>query len=566
MSANSLSRRLSDLEADRYRFSPSEAAQVLKLLKALDATRFPDPASLIRFHEALMFLRAFPHSPGVLRKTERLLNHFWKRVDALRKSGADMDAFDPLEVSGIAGTQMEDTLSFDVAQWLVRRLPGKVEIAWDHYDPGRELGTTGPRFMPLLEDDAFVEADTPWRQWLETAAGKKGSDPAWLVERFADLPLTPIQKAELYESLRVPLRWHLGDSTLSRTRNWKPVRDVFYHQGPLITRSEVSLAHELAKRPPTLTKLSRRQGAAVIDTIREVMLVRYRELYGTTLGDPASVVRADLGRGVAIYLWSLPPERRLPLRAYVAGLTLKNGMPINYIEAIGLCEWMEVGFNTFYTFRGGEAGWIYAQVLRCLCHRMGTTCVSVYPYQLGHDNDEAIESGAFWFYRKLGFRPGRPDLQQLVEREEQKIAANRNHRTPPRTLKRLAAGHVFYELPGSEVGAWDTFSTRNIGLRVNRHMARHFSGDSARIRKESARAVARVLGVDPSSWTNLEQASFENFALVLALVPDLSAWKREEKDALVEIIRAKSKSDEMRYLHRTQQHERLRKALLKLGK
>jgi hypothetical protein len=138
------------------------------------------------------------------------------------------------------------------------------------------------------------------------------------------------------------------------------------------------------------------------------------------------VVRADVlgGRGVSIYLWNLPPDRRLPLRAYVAGLTLKNGVPINYIEAIGLCEWMEVGFNTFYTFRGGEAGWIYAQVLRCLCHLMGTTCVSVYPYQLGHDNDEAIESGAFWFYRKLGFRPGRADLQRLAEREEEKIAAD----------------------------------------------------------------------------------------------------------------------------------------------
>ena len=100
-------------------------------------------------------------------------------------------------------------------------------------------------------------------------------------------------------------------------------------------------------------------------------------------------MRADLGRGVTIYLWNLPPDRRLPLRAYVAGLTLKNGVPINYIEAIGLCEWMEVGFNTFYTFRGGEAGWIYAQVLRCLCAWMGTTVVSVYPYQLGHDNEEA---------------------------------------------------------------------------------------------------------------------------------------------------------------------------------
>jgi hypothetical protein len=196
---------------------------------------------------------------------------------------------------------------------------------------------------------------------------------------------------------------------------------------------------------------------------------------------------------------------------------------------------------------------------------MGTTCVSVYPYQLGHDNDEAIESGAFWFYRKLGFRSGRADLQRLVERAEQKIAANRNYRTPARILKRLAPGHVFYELPGSEVGAWDTFSTRNIGLRVNRHMARHFSGDSARIRQESVRAVARILAVNPSSWTNLEQTSFDNFAIVLALVPDLSAWTDAQKQALLQIIRAKSKPDEMLYLHLTQRHDRLREALLKLG-
>jgi hypothetical protein len=333
----------------------------------------------------------------------------------------------------------------------------------------------------------------------------------------------------------------------------------------LISRSQVSLADELARPPVQLTKLSHKQGGEIMDLIREVMLVRYRELYGTTLGDPASVVRADLGRGVSIYLWNLPPERRLPLRAYVAGLTLKNGVPINYIEAIGLCEWMEVGFNTFYTFRGGEAGWIYAQVLRCLCHLMGTTCVSVYPYQLGHDNEEAIESGAFWFYRKLGFRPGRAELQKLAEREEAKIAADPKYRTPARTLRRLAGGHVFYELPGSEVGAWDSFSTRNIGLRVNRRMARKFQGDSGRMRKESVRSVARILGIDTSQWTAPERASFENFAVLLALVPGLRSWKLEEKEELVRIIRSKPKADEMLYLHLTQRHERLREALLKFG-
>ncbi len=260
-------------------------------------------------------------------------------MEALRKAGANMDAFDTFEVSGIAGTEMEDTLSFDVAKWLVNisRVSGKVGIAWENYQPGRELGTTGPRFIPLLEDDAYVEADTPWRRWLEAAGGesrgmsgkKKTASPSrplsWLLERFEQLPLPPEQRAALYESLRVPLRWNLENSAVTRTRNWKPVPSVFYHSifyhaTPLISRSQVSLAAELARRPPQLTRLSRQQGERVMEMIREVMLVRYRELYGTTLGDPASVVRAEAGRGVSIYLWNLPagnlpPDRRLPLRA-----------------------------------------------------------------------------------------------------------------------------------------------------------------------------------------------------------------------------------------------------------
>ncbi len=565
MAAKFLDRLLSKLEESRYRFGRGEAARVVKLLNVLDKARFKDAPSLIRLHETLMFLRAFPQGSAVIRKTESLLNDFHKKVEALRKGGAAMKSFDPLEVSGIAGTQLADTLSFDVARWLVRRMPGKVTIDWDNWEEGRAMATALPRFVPLLDDDATVEADTPWRKWLEAAQGRKSASPEWLIRRFEDLPLPERDKAELYDSLRVPLRWDLGNSRVSRTRNWLPTRSVFYHVEPLISRREVSLAKELARRPPQFTKLSRQQGEQVMDQIREVMLVRYRELYGTTLGDPASVMRADVGRGVSIYLWHLPPARRLPLRAYIAGFTWKNGVPINYIEAIGLCEWMEVGFNTFYTFRGGEAGWVYAQALRCLCQLMGTTCVSVYPYQLGHDNDEAIDSGAFWFYRKLGFRPGRTDLLQLVEREEERIAADTAYKTPKRILRKLAAGHVFYELPGSEVGAWDRFSTRKIGLRVNARMARDFGGDAQAMREQSARAVARAVGVNPSAWTALEKVCFQNFAVMLGLIPDRASWKREEKDGLAKIIRAKAAKTEMRYLHLMQKHVCLRTTLLRLG-
>jgi hypothetical protein len=564
MASSSLDRLLHQVEESRSRFGRGEAARVVELLSALGKRKFSDTASLIRFHEALLFLRAFPQGPEVVRQSERLLRGFSKRVEQLEKAGADMDDFDPLEVSGIAGTVMQDTLSFDVVRWLVDRV-ADVDIVWDDYSEERAMAAVWPQLIPLLEEDGNVEANVPWQRWLRTAAGSKKRNLQWMVRRFAQLPVTDTEKSLLYDSLRLPLRWRLDNQRFSRTLNWRPVRRVFFHREPLITRAEVSLARELAQAPPVLRRLSARQGEAVMNMIREVMLVRYRELWGTTLGDPRSVVRADVGRGVSIYLWNLCPARRLPLRAYVAGFSLKNGVPINYVEAIGLCEWMEVGFNTFYTFRGGEVAWIYAQALRCLVALTRATCISMYPYQLGDGNEEAIESGAFWFYRKLGFRPGRKDLLKLVEREEQRIARDPKYRTSPRTLRRLAAGHVFYELPGSEVGAWDSFSTRKIGMKVNQRMARKFGGSSERIRGASSNWLARVLAVQRDSFGRLERASFENFAMVLALVPDLASWSQPEKQALLEIIRAKPAPNETRYLHLTKKHPRLRKVLLRLG-
>ena len=65
--------------------------------------------------------------------------------------------------------------------------------------------------------------------------------------------------------------------------------------------------------------------------------------------------------------------------------------------------------------------------------------------------------------------------------------------------------------------------------------------------------------------TPQEQASFENFALVLSLVPSLSSWGREEKHALLKIIRAKSAANEMHYARLLQKHRLLREALLELG-
>ena len=556
---------LEKLETAKTQYDSGCAARVEKLLASLRNSALNDPQTLIRFHDTLLFFRAFPQSRKVVQLTEELLGGVERQVKRWRESGGDMDLFNSEEFSGIAGTAIEDTFTYEVARWLASRHPRELSVEWDLDEQSRQFSGSLPQLLPLLGDDCFVEADTPYLEWLSNAAGDESRILSWLLQRLEKAPLTILQKTAWYDALKIDISWELGNSTASRTHARRTSPAIYYHKAPLIRRNQVSLQQELNSPALPLRKLSPSQGEEVLNLVREVLTVRYRELYGTTRGDPAQVIEADAGRGVHIFLWGLPPDRRLPLRAYLAGLTVKNGVPINYIEGISLCEWMEVGFNTFYAFREGETAWIYSKVLHLLHQLAGVTCFSIYPYQLGEGNEEAIKSGAFWFYRKLGFRPGKPELLALTEREEKKIANVPGYRTSAGTLRKLAAEHVFYEFGEGRQGLWDNFSTRNVGLAVQRLMAKKFKGDPDKMRRETTSSLAQILRVDSGKWSALEQEAFADFAPVLALVDDLSRWTNVEKHGVEQIIRAKVLPSEAEYLRLFRQHRRLKQAFLRLG-
>ncbi|HJU53974.1 MAG TPA: hypothetical protein VJ715_05360 [Pyrinomonadaceae bacterium] len=563
MPSDSLQSLLDRLDEAKRRFDARGGAQSLGLLAQLDRRRFTDAYSLIRFHEILLFMRAYPRDARVLRRVEKLLSSFGRRVASLAETGADLTPLEYGEVSGIAGTFVEDTFGYDITRWLVRRHAPRVSINWERHDDEYRLGATWPRFLPLLEEDAFVEANVPYTAWLAAARGRE-RELDWLIERFERLPLSPRERAELYESLKLYVRWDLYDSRATRTRMKRATRKIFYHQGALITRREVSLAAEFAAAPLPLKKLSRAEGEAVLDLARETSTIRYRELYGFTHGDARRVLHADLGRGIVVFVVGVPPERRLPLRAYHAGMIFKNGVPVCYVEGLSLFERMEIGFNLYYTFREGESAWIYARVLKLFRELLGVTAFSVDPYQLGHENEEGIDSGAFWFYRKMGFRPVTPRVAEILKAEERKLAARPAYRTPARRLRSLADGHMILETEHAE-GSWDRFRIRNVGLAVNRRMAKEFDGDARKIRRASVERVERALGVRSSGWKENERRAFDDLSLVLALIPDLNRWTDDEKKAVADIIRARAGADESRYLRLLQRHPKLRAAIIKIG-
>jgi hypothetical protein len=557
--------QLQQLEAMRRAYGPGCADTCERILLSLRGAHFEDAESLIRFHDTLLFLRAFPQSERVAHLADQLLATVEPQVRKLLNSPGNAEIFEDESVSGIAGTTITNTWTYQLAARLAARHPQQTRAKWNVDERYRQMTTVLPPLLPLLEDDSYVEADTPYLKWIETAVGRQKSDLRWLVDSFASLPLPPQTRTSLFDSLGVEVLWDLSGSPASRTLARRPVSKLFIHQEPLLQRKQVSLEREVLSGPLSLRKLSPKEGEAIIGMVQDAVTVRYRELQGTTYGDPSQMVQTDIGCGVQLFFWGLDPQWRLPLRAYYAGFVLKNGVPINYFEAIGLFEWMEVGFNTFYAYREGETAWIYSQYLRLLHQIAGTTCVSGYPYQIGQDNEEAINSGAFWFYRKLGFRPGRPDLLKLAEREEAKMIRDPKHRTSARTLRKLAEGHIFFEFGNAESGRWDTFSTRNIGLAVQRKMAAGFGGDAEKMRHATSTKLAQLLDISLSHLNAGELRAFDNFAVILSLVRDLKRWSPAEKRLLVAIIRAKAGRSETRYLRLLHQHARLRDALLQAG-
>jgi hypothetical protein len=570
MLTKTAARLLNRLEQARAQIGTISEREIVRLLSAAGQATFgKDSPSLIRFHDLLLFFRAFPSGPNVLRLAEKLLKTFEPRVKAVLAASGDADDFAPEEVVGIAGAVVEATFSYPMVCWLVQRHAKSISIQWDDYERETQRAVIWPRFFPLMEEDSLTEANVPYLDWLKAARGRQDELP-WLVRQFQRLPgfakeTAEKEKAALYDSLEIMVRWDMSGSRASRTLSRKPVRQFFFHREPLIQRRQVSLTEEFAKPPLPINVLSSREAEKTLDLVKEATGVRYRELYGTANADPAWVVQANPGRGIEIYFSGLPPEKRLPLRAYLAGFTVKNGVPINYVECISLFDWTEIGFNTFPAYRDGETAWIYAQTLRLLRQLHGANAISVYPYQIGDGNEEAIASGAFWFYRKMGFRSMDPALEKLAQTEEKKVRANPKYRTSAATLRRLSKANVVYELPEAERGAWDRFSMRNIGLAVQKRMARDFDGDAEAMRKAAVERLARIIKADTQKLKGQAQAAFADFATALSLVPDLDRWPSEDKGALRKIIAAKAGRTELRYIRLLHQHPRLCAAILKLG-
>ncbi|MBI4573323.1 MAG: hypothetical protein HY713_08600 [candidate division NC10 bacterium] len=553
------------LNSVKNRFTPADREAKIESLRSLRGREIRDVPSLIRLHESLCFLRAYPDAPDVLRLVEEALGGFAARVDLLKSSGRPSE-LKKLRDTGIVHTTVYYPFPHVIAKWLVAHFPGDVELDWEDDAGIDRIRAMLPFAVAYAENDALDDEGISWRDWVTAAKGKREvSDLLWLLERLDRATLPPEVLRTMYDGAELLLGWELRDPAASRTLAKFPTGRIFYHRGPLL-RGQMDFWGAVQKPLPALRPDPPQTAEALIHLFRAALSARSRELHPLLHANPQDVLVADVGRGLRIVLVGVLPEFRLPLEGYYCFLVLKNGVPVSYGGGGPLLDRLEIAGNIFESFRQGESVYIFSQVFRVFHHLCGSQVFLVPRYQVGYENEEALQSGAFWFYHKLGFRPEDPDVLKLSEEEQDKIKADPTYRSSRATLERLAQSDLSFGLaPGGRL-AGQVLQPGRLGLLVTQRMEQRFSGDRSTATRTLTRNVVRILGIPGwEGWPTAERSALERLAPLLVLIPDLNRWRAAEKRALLRIIQAKGGRRESEYIRLLREHPRLGRSLCDLA-
>ena len=427
---------LGRLEKLHREYGNGRAGEKAALVRSLTRAPLPSSREVLRLHEILLFLRAFPDDPPVLRAVEGALAGFGGRRDVVRFRAA-------LAGSGIPGTEIRYRFFWPMARWLASRWPRRLHYADDafpEFEP--RLRAALPLLVPPVQAEAIRRSERPTAEILDRLRGKRTA-AAWIVERLGGVPAAETVRETIHDGIDATYLLGSGPDGPSRTH-------ALHRTGPVVFRAAAprrdrpDLARALRVPPVAVRDLSTVEGRRLIDLARGAMVTRDRDLDAFAWGNPRDVRLVTDRDGLAFAVIGVVPERRLPLPAVHGWLTLRNGVPTGYVQTDTLLYSSEVSFNTFETYRGTDAAHVFARVLAVTRHLLGARSFSIEPYQLGHGNEEGLESGAWWFYAHLGFRPKDPKVLRLFRSELGKMKRNPHHRSSIPVLERLAAAHLYW--------------------------------------------------------------------------------------------------------------------------
>jgi len=548
---------LAALERSKDRYGSGCAEAKLALLRRLERTQLRSARAVMRLHEALCFLCAYPDDARVLAQVERMLARFALRADLRRHREALAD-------SGIAGTAIRYRFFWSTLRWLAQRWPQRIAIERNEADVADRLAAALPLLLDWAEAAAQKQLDTPVFAAIDRLRARGESAAAFLAGRIVAMPGDDFTREAFHDAIEPSYELAPGPDTPARTRAKYAAAPFAFQHAPL-RRARPDLRAELGRTHRAMRRLETREGARLIALARGAMLTRSRDLDAFAYGNARDVRLVDDGGGLAFALIGIVPERRQLIPATCGYLILHNGVPIGYGEAFVIGRAASMTFNIFESFRGGETAYTLCRTLAMVRHVFGAESFSFDQYQLGQGNDEAIASGAWWFYYKLGFRPIAASARRLLREELARMRADPEHRSSAATLRALAQSHLLFDFERKRRPGLPPLAVP--GLRIGAALARRAGGERERALAQCGRDAMRLTGL-PSlrGFSAAERLAWQRWSpVVMFALPGVSRWSMAERRALARVIRAKGGRDESAFLAAFAAHPKLERALFGKG-
>lgn len=534
--------KIQQLFRTRNRFDPTSSRQKLELIRQLHDLDITSARDLRMYHDALCYVRAFPDTKRLFQEAHKSLVAFRKRIDNVSA------AREELSDSGIGGTAVHYSHSYEVAKWLARHARGEISIEW------AEVGNDTARLDELLgyfllpvETDYFDSGYVSSEEWVNmVSAAYPGTDFDWLFTQIRSVRPT-VSLAQLYDAVDLPLVWQLGNSRFSKSTNVLPVRSLkTRRQG--MRKVGGKTATEIQRPLASMPRLPASEGRQLINVAMAALAVRHRETLHFDYANPDEVYLANVGAGTSIAVFGLRGQFRYPLECTMGFLILSNGVPIGYGGSSVVFRQANTGVNIFSEYRGSEASYLWVQVMRVYHNLFGCNRFIANAYQFGEENDEALRSGAYWFYYRLGFRSVSPEIKALASKEHTKILAGKNYKSSSKILRRLASCDMHLTLPAARASEYfDESLFDTVSLLATRELGAAGGNSRADAIANVIKRVAKELGIRGlENWSQQERYCLGQLAPILAAT-DISSWPAAAKGRARKILRAKGGTLEARY-------------------